>query len=175
MTRIPQKAQQKRQKSLWFSLLLLGIACGWTLSCWGEDLFSYTSMPSKITVAFSGIKTTEEWDRTRIKVKKAGEPIKYKILTVNFKDYLKDVVSHESNRALGRSVLSPPKHEPGASGIVENTKGLSWALLTSKAALLTNSTFSRLARAKAGRNVWARLGSERPLWIKRLRKPGTLC
>lgn len=75
--------------------ILLG--CGWASFCFGEEdtSFSYTAMPTKITVAFTGVDSEKGWNNIKNWVKKEGKPYPCNMVEVDFKEYLKDVVSHE--------------------------------------------------------------------------------
>ncbi len=102
MTNIQATKQQNKWLLIWFYIFLLCGGYGGALPCWGEELFSYTSMPSKITVAFTGVKNSKAWEKIKDNVETSRKKFVCKTKTVDFQEYLKDVISHEWNRALGR-------------------------------------------------------------------------
>jgi len=92
----------RRQCIMWFSFMLSGF--GWTSFCFGQanEPFSYTAMPTKIIVAFTDVRSDKDWNKIKATVKTTGQPYPCNMVQVEFKEYLKDVVSHEWNMRYGK-------------------------------------------------------------------------
>ena len=94
--------QKIRRRTIWLSCVLLGF--GATSFCFGQENepFSYTTMPTEIIVAFTNVRSDNKWKTIIDMVEANKKPYQCNMVRVDFKEYLKDVVSHEWNRKHGK-------------------------------------------------------------------------